>query len=37
MVFKFYEYRINIKGVEVVRVEFMSDSFFVINSGFVIE
>lgn len=37
MVFKFYEYRINIKGVEVVRVEFMSDSFFVINFGFVIE
>lgn len=32
-----YEYRINIKGVEVARAELMSDSLFAINPGFVTE
>jgi len=32
-----YEYRINIKGVEVARAELMSDSLLAINPGFVTE
>ncbi len=37
MAFKPYEYRINIKGVEVARAELMSDSLLAINPGFVTE
>ncbi|ADQ05372.1 flagellar biosynthesis protein FlhA [Caldicellulosiruptor owensensis OL] len=37
MALKPYEYRINIKGVEVARAELMSDSLLAINPGFVIE
>lgn len=37
MALKPYEYRINIKGVEVARAELMSDSLLAINPGFVTE
>lgn len=37
MALKPYEYRINIKGVEVARAELMSDSLLAINPGFITE
>jgi flagellar biosynthesis protein FlhA len=37
MALKPYEYRINIKGVEVAKAELMSDSLLAINPGFVTE
>ncbi|WPX08388.1 flagellar biosynthesis protein FlhA [Anaerocellum danielii] len=37
MTLKPYEYRINIKGVEVAKAELMSDSLLAINPGFVTE